>query len=170
MSANTTTFPSLRTLVRSIQRPDMYAIKAFFKGEVSWMRDIIDEQTKLILSLQQVIISYNDIMVDLISRMNSQEQTMASLIQDKANGVDLAAIQAELTELIHSLQGSVSSLESSSAINSTTLSNMAIQLNAITTSLANVASLSQQNLLTTQVNNLQQAVQALQATIDSRTI
>lgn len=133
MSDNTTPrkFPRLRNLIKSIMRPDMYAIREFTTKEAEWMRGIIEEQTKVILDLQQVIVTYNDQVLQVVERSHELQLSINKVIEEKQDAAAAREQHMALLEELQSLKGMIAGMGTSLSNNTALVIDLGTRVTAL---------------------------------------
>ena len=131
MSDTTRKFPSLRDLVKSVMRPDLLAIRTFYNEETKWMRDILDEQTKVILELQGILTGYNALTVDMVSRLNTMQQSINMLIEDRASTEQVTILQTSISQRLDEILGQLKGVQQSEQENTVALNAIKVKLGMI---------------------------------------
>lgn len=121
-------FPSLRDIVKSLIRPDMMAVREFFRQETAWMRNILAEQTAVITSLQQIILTYNDLAIQLVERMTEIQNSINRVIHEKADDTRNATAHDEIMAELHRLQGQLNGISTSITENATQIALLKSQM------------------------------------------
>jgi len=131
VSDTTRKFPSLRDLVKSVMRPDLLAIRTFYNEETKWMRDILDEQTKVILELQGILTGYNALTVDMVSRLNTMQQSINMLIEDRASTEQVTILQTSISQRLDEILGQLKGVQQSEQENTVALNAIKVKLGMI---------------------------------------